>query len=254
MMSERIDVTVLTPEAIDQVIVDVFDAPVVVPPPDVRRYWRVLHDYEIWKKKFTWSGHGQFYHEEGWDWRNGMPEVFWLFDGTATEITQNCQELIKAMNPNTTMKKLRVAFDWMRAFTNGLGKGFDTKNDPQSSDYVPLRDHFTNSDLDAPYPRFDKIRLCGGATVRGVIDGDYLVVEHLTPDNIPSLEWMNDHPWLRFRALSTHNSGGKPTFSDFQQGNGYPLMVPLVSKNDVRFPLGALEEVDGIADPFEVKL
>jgi hypothetical protein len=242
------------------------------PPPPEGVYYRHLHDYEIHKHKIAVPGHSQYYKpDRDWDWRakHGHPEVFWQFNALRTYMSRHHQELIAEMNPFTTSKKLRVALDYMRAFTNGLGKGFDTrsfltlfmtrfkvvKSLFAVNDYVPLQDWFNCIDLTAPEPSMDKgIRLCGGAIVKAAkIKDGWLYPEYIHPDNIPEWIELQHKPWLYFRALNCHvNADKQPTFSNFNQGNGYPLLIPFVSASQPRLPLAVFQRVTEFLDPMKV--
>ena len=214
------------------------------------KYYRVLHDYEIWKRGFSHPAHGQFYHSEGWDWRVGNPEVFWLFGGTATPFSDDWQRLSYEMNqPAMTKSNWRSVYDAGRAFMNGSGFPTPTKGEPR-------RDVINNKDLNSPLPEWDKIRVCGGATLRGTVDGDMLIVDTLKyGEPVPSWDELKQKPWLYFHATtSSKKATGEPRIGRFPQNqNGeYPVLIPLVARSVVRFPLGALEEVSEIADPYRI--
>jgi len=225
-------------------------------PDDDFVYARVLHDYEIWVTQFDVFGHGQYLHDS-WEWRVGLPEVFWLFDGTNAELGEEWQYMMRDMNSTMSNKKLRILWDAVRAFSNGFGKGFDTTHDENSSSYVPVQDFFNNKDIKPNVPNLqkDKIRLCGGATVRGKIVGEWFYPETLDVTNPPP-KWndLKDKWWLYFRAVSSgKNKVTKtPQISDFPQGDGLPVLIPFVSRTVVKIPLGALEIVEGKADPYRI--
>lgn len=216
-----------------------------------RKYWRVLHDYEIWKKQFVYPGHGQFYHEEGWDWRKGMPEVFWLLGTHVVPFDERWQTLAYAMNPGMGGEQFRVLYDDHRAFMNRTGFWTDPTH---FQEYVPHDDYVNMIDLGTSLPKWDKIRVCGGATLSGTVDGDTLIVETLKYGTCPSWAWLEQYPWLYFHALSVGGTSSNPKAVAFPQNNGNRVLIPLVADGEVRFPLGALEEVNAIADPYEVKL
>lgn len=223
-------------------------------PSPQRRFWRVLHDYEIWRRKIVVPSHGQILNAttNGWEWRLGYPEVFWLFDSHTVPFTERWQrlsfDLMRHFAPDINGKKWRIVYDDHRAFMNG--KGFWTSGSPY--DYVARRDYINNIDLNGENPAWDKIRVCGGATVSGYVDGDMLVVETLDYFNPPTLDWLLQRPWLFFRALVNEQSSGKPVVIDFPQGGGYPVVIPLVAMYPVRFPLAALQSVGEIADPYKI--
>lgn len=233
---------------------------IITPPVPVKRLYRVLHDYEIYAvREFTYAP--QYDHVDKWYWRNGDPEVFWLEGSHQVPLDESWQRLIMGLNPGMDGKKLRVVWDFMRAFSNGLGKGFDTVHSPLSADYVPLRDYFTNRDLTVTGTlRKDKVRVCGGAVVRGVMDGDFLLVDTLDGNQpAPALDWVLPRNWLYFEAVTTHQrvTDGAPQIARFVHNGGSPVYIPLVARLPVRIPLGILQdmnEIQGVYDPLKIYL
>lgn len=228
-------------------------------PVQIPKLYRVLHDYEIAQRQFSDPDHGQFWHpEEGWGWRNGMPEVFWLFGTQRVPFDDAWQKITFGLNtPGMTSKQFRVFCDDHRAFHNGTGFWTDAT---VYAEYVPHRDVINKLDLNDPPPDWDKVRVCGGMTLRGIAEGDMVKVETLdydTPplklDGSPDLEWLEAHPWLFFHAVNTHvGAGNVPKISPFDQRGGLPCYMPLVAAGAVWFPLGALQEMDAIADPYKI--
>lgn len=242
-----------------------------------RVFARHLNDYELWFLKVT--HHGQYYEpNKDWWWRNSLPMVYQVDGGTATPITDAIQYHIMALNPNATPKQIRMGLNYYRAFTNGLGKGFDTRsflmlfaNKVMSSflpksvmlavggDYVPLRDLFNGKDMNAPHPKEDKVRVVGNDTYRGVFstDGDWFYPEYINPDiEVPVWNDFKDMWWLHRTALNIHKNiaSGMPRFSDFNQGNGYPFKLPFIARplpdQKIRLPARAMQVVTQEADQY----
>ena len=175
---------------------------------EVRKLWRVKHDTT--------------------DWRRGLPEVF-ILNSNATPFGRDWQLLSYALNPGMDKKKWRAVYAYNRAFNNGCGFNDDTD---------PRADYVNGLDLAAPLPKWDKTRVCGGATITGRVDGNELVVEIMDGRGpAPSLEWLLARPWLYFKAI---NAG---TLSNFPQGGGLPVYIPLVGSGEARYPLAGLEEL-----------
>jgi hypothetical protein len=185
-------------------------------------YYRVMHDAEL----------------PAGIWRGGLPEVFPLND-ELTPFTQSWQLLSFEMNqPGMDGDKWRSLYAWNRAFTNG--QGFNNDADPHR-DFVNMRD------LTAPMPAWDKTRVCGGATIRGIEQPPYLIVDILD-GFAPAPTWaeLKLKPWLFFHAVNSTQAG----ITKFPQRGGLPVLVPLVGSGVARIPLSNLQKVPGIADPY----
>lgn len=188
-----------------------------------KQLWRVLHDVETSKGT----------------WRAGLPEVFPL-NGNSWKFDNSWQMLAYAMNPGMAGNKFRSLYRYDKAFTNGTG--FDNPNDPRA-DYV------NKVDLYSPLPRFDKARVCGGATITGVVDGDDLIVDTLDGNgNPPELEQLMKNRTLFFHAVNSTLKG----ITRFPQNNGNFVLVPLVSNGEARISLSLVEKVPDIADPYYI--
>ncbi len=207
-----------------------------IPQPQYPPFWRVKHDAEM-----------------GPLWRTGVPEVFIMLPVTATEFHKDWQLLSYTLNTirnpiitaDMTKKKWRALYDYERAFTNGTGFG-----DPSD----PRADWVNNININKPNPRFDKPRLCGGATVTGIIDGNDLIVKTMNVNSVPSIEWLLARPWLYFDAVTVTKNG----IGRFPQGtNGNRVFVPLVTSKEVRYPLDKLEKLPANsppADPYQLSI
>ena len=215
------------------------------PQPDFsnRRLFRVLHDHE----RPAWGT-----QEARW----GMPEVFVLVapkknnpnvyrecevNVPATRAIQNMMwELFKEGTPDFSEEKRLKAFKQVyasgRAFMNfnGMDKG---------ANYI------NNENLDASLPNFDKVRVCGGATISGEVVGNMLKVDTLKGP--ATLEYLLARPWLYFDAITVE---ARP--SPFPQASYDDIYnrayIPLISEVDVYYPLEELEEVSEIADPYRI--
>jgi hypothetical protein len=216
------------------------------------QFYRVLHDAEMpdpqsimnerlygkgfsgWVKRMV----AKFFRREEL-WREGVPEVYILSENK-TDFTAGFQlqsyALNTVANPLITASidplKWRVLFDFMRAFTNGTG--FNESGDPRV-DFVNMRD------IGAPLPKFDKARICGGALVTGVVDGNDLILETMNVyGGAPTLDWLLARPWLYFDAVNVTANG----ISRFPQGmNGNRVFIPLVTSQVERYPLAKLKKL-----------
>lgn len=230
----------------------------VTPPSPPHTLWRVRHDPEIARLQFTYTGHGQYWHpDEGWDWRAGYPEVYYLLGTHSVPFDERWQRLSFAMNPQMQPLKWREVYDDWRAFMNGTG--FPHPNVPGTPGYDPTyqpkprRDYVNQIDMTSLLlPAWDKIRVCGGATISGVRDGSTVIVDTLKYDNPPTLEWLMLRPWYYFAAVSILNVNGTPVIDPFPQNGTYPTWIPLVAISEVRIPYGAVEEVSEVVNPLKV--
>jgi hypothetical protein len=169
-------------------------------------YFKVLHDIQYQKI-----------------WRTNVPEVFHFDQNAATKLTKAWQELIMKMNPGMTGRGFRSLLRYDRAFTNFTG--FDY---PKHS---PRADFINEIDVDAQLPYFDKCRICGGAVVRGVLNGNTLTVETLDGSKPPpTVAYVMSKPWLYFKAITVKEDGSN---SNFPQNGGKPIYIPLVATGRV---------------------
>lgn len=215
------------------------------PPAPQQQLYRVLHDYERWER-------GLLEPDQNWDWRAGLPEVFPLSDSVILadrNVQQLMWDLFRAGAPsvdeNTAKGKWRSLYQYDRAFMNN--NGFNDDNDPRC-------DYIGGNDLDSPLPKFDKVRVCGGATVSGWVRGDELVLHviNAADPNQLKIDYVLERPWLYFHATTSRNNGGQPAIGRFPQGLGEPCFIPLISKVEVAIPLSHLELVSDIADPYKL--
>ena len=194
------------------------------------QFYRVLHDIE-----------------RGGLWRFSLPEVFLFEPNHATPFTKEWQLFSFSINPFMTGDKWRSLYSYSRAFTNN--QGFDKPGDPRA-DYVNGRD------LIFELPKFDKPRICGGASLTGVEDGEYLLVNTLDTRNPPpSLEYAEKNPWLCYFDAITIDGNGTPR--RFPQGDGERVFIPLVTSQPVKYPLQYLQKMQAgnpPADPYKIYL
>ena len=259
----------------------------------VKNLFRVLHDPEIYKIQFTYPYHGQFYHSSGWNWRKGMPEVFWLYGAHKVPMNESWQRTSFEINPNQNPKQWRVCWGAGTAWANQLGNGFDTRSFftrlvsfmsayshsdeallaaiPEAfaaAVYVPVKDYINGLDLkgDAPLLTKDKVRLAGGHTFEGDISGDQVIVKTFDANyDSPQTKWMHDNPSKTIydfveahkhqlmHAVSIVETAQKtPRIIPFTQNNGNRCLIPLLSRQQVTFPLGAVEKVTEWKDPYTI--
>jgi len=119
------------------------------------------------------------------------------------------------------------------AFTNRTG--FACNKFP-----TERRNYIKDENPDAELPRFDKIRVCSGAVIRGVEDGADLVVDHFTevPTNY-GIEILSD-PRV-FRATIIKTDGTLINFPQLKDGS--PVYVPIIAANELRIPLKWVEKL-----------
>jgi len=209
------------------------------PPPDIElpdNLYRIMHDIEI-----------------GDLWRKNVPEVFLMKPIHKVKMTEEWQRLMwelfiwGAPNLGTgdyAKHKWREYLGCHRAFDNN--NGFDCKKDPP---HGPFADFVSPQDTSSPLPAFDKPRLCGGATVRATLkDGKYWIDTLTSP--IP-IEQLKREPWHYFHAVTVHEDG---TIGKFPQGDGNPVLVPVISAEPVHYPIELMEKVNKIADPYWIPI
>lgn len=233
--------------------------PVIQPP---HQLWRVMHDAEIYAKGITWVSHGQVNAASAdINWRMGYPEVFWLYqdDNQPVPFPERWQWLSFQLNPQMQpMKWQELHNDWI-AFHN-KGAGFPHPNIPGTPGYdntyipTPRRDYINKQWTTAPDPVWDKVRVCGGATISGALDGNYVIVDTLDVDNPPSsVDYIKARPWLYFTAVSkVRDANRQIVIVDFPQNGSYPSLVPLIARGRVRLPVVMLEKVSQIVDPYKI--
>lgn len=193
-----------------------------------------MHDYDRYAYGVPDEG-----KPDNWDWRITLPEVYNLQPEHSTEMTQSVQELCFRLfrygAPNMSLddakKKYRVIYQDDTAFCNRLGY-------PHKTD-VPRRDYISGLDLDAENPYLDKPRVCGGALISGTEVGDNLLVDTIDANNIPTMEYIIDNH-LYYTAVSV----GANQATEFPQGLGEPVFIPLITKLPVEYPLNKLIKLE----------
>jgi hypothetical protein len=242
--------------------------PPVIQPPN--QLWRVRHDFEIWKLGITWTGHGQLNNAaEDVFFRDELPEVFWCYGEQTVPMDEAWQRLSFAMCEGIEGMNWRAVYHDHRAFMNGTGFWHDNVGQDYDPTYKPVarRDYINRIDLSSDkLPAFDKVRVCGGATVSGRQDGSYVILDTLDVNSVPTLAWLQARPWLYFRAVSKmfrRDASGRPLrdtdgnllpplIVDFPQNGSRPSFIPLVTKIPVKLPVVMLEKTSGYVDPLKV--
>jgi len=197
--------------------------------------------------------------------RRGMPEVYTLYD-RAFPFTREMQELAYALFlygalslPNN-LKGTRYSsvYQERKAFCNK--KGYGSTN---VINYI-LGDNVGNED--SVLPEFDKVRICGGATVKGTIERGYrwwnyvnknyqfedvVWIETIDPANLPSLDALINSG-LYFHATTSYvqRAGQFPNGQQPELGIYEPTLVPLFSPWPVCWPLRYCQSVNAIANPY----
>lgn len=170
--------------------------------------------------------------EKGTIWRKNVPEVYHFDQMAPTTLTRAWQEFIYKLNNGgkpggMTPNSFHGLFRWNKAFSN-RSAGFDWPT-------VPHADFIKKTNLKATPPRLDKCRICGGAVIRGKVQGNLLIVETLNGKNPPPpLEWLLERPWLYFRCWTVLPNGQNAEFP--QTANG--VLMPLVSTGNVSVQIG----------------
>jgi len=235
--------------------------------------FRHLTDYEIamrWKEyKIEHPTNSQYNHVDDPFWRATNPMVYYLDGSHQVQFNKAWQYVLYDMNPGIDPKKWRILWDWMRAYSNGLGKGFDTRSLlvvmiarvfgflPSTarsllpvvlqSDYVPVQDFINEKDLSPSNPLLakDKVRVNGNTVVKILrVEGEFGVVQTLDGNsNPPPVKDILKNPHLWFYANNVHYS--KLTKSQLISPFNYNLpqgcRIPLVAKKEVKVFMPALQ-------------
>ena len=221
--------------------------------PNGKQLFRVLHDWEFLESKH----------------RIKKPEVFTL-DDRGMEFTKELQLLSYALflygAPSLPVdlreSRHESIFNSGKAFANKFG--YDAVN-PVRINWITGRNVYNK---DAINPHLDKTRICGGATVAGVIEHNYEYRNYLTGKteivdfvwietldfyNLPTIDELIQTPWLYYHATISYEkkAGMFPNGIVEELGIWNPTLIPLVSKYPVGWPLKYLEPVNDIADPYK---
>lgn len=171
--------------------------------------------------------------QKGTIWRKNVPEVFHFDQMAPTVLTRAWQEFIYELNNGgkpgwMTPGSFHGMFRWNKAFSN-RSAGFDWPT-------IPHADYIKKTNLKATPPRLDKCRICGGATIRGKLQGDLLIVETLDGKKPPpTVAWLRAHPWLMFRCYTVLPNGAN---ANFPQCGGNPVYMPLVASGSISVQVG----------------
>ena len=205
------------------------------PPPATYDGWRCLHTIE------------------GGRWvPEGMPEVRPPDNAGVVNMTEAVQrmsyELMRRVNPTITPKNWTRVHDYDRAFNNG--SGFRDANDLRAN-------YITGEDLASPLPQYDKAgRICGGTFIKGDVSGSKLVlragVHGINADApMPDVDTIIKNNWFT-HAVSVNSD--YTVISHFPQGNGGAVLVPLIFKGTITFPLAWFEHWRADEPPDPLKL
>lgn len=171
----------------------------------------------------------------------GVPEVN-TGNREQTPFGRDWQLLTFAMNPGMTGEHWRVLYEYDTAFCNGTG--FNKPGSPRA-DYVNLRD------LSARDPLWQNLTFCGGTVFTGTEAPPNLRLDMLDGFGpAPSLDWMLDHPWYFFDAITVYKDGH---LNRFPQGGGARVYVPLVGSGIATYPLAKLQRLapGQATDPYQ---
>ena len=201
--------------------------PAVQPPPSRPQYWRHPHDVELrlanvqadvtkTDREYRGAPTGKARAsvlESG----KTYPEVFQLLPNHITPLSDPWADFVCELNaPELPREKAMLIFDDHWAFNN-------------------YRDT----------PGFDKPRVCGGALLRGQVDGSNLMIESiLSSGPIPDPEEVKRKPWLWYYGTQVAPTG-KVTYMTLGVGDGVRVRVrvPLITKMPVYIPLRWLHKL-----------
>lgn len=189
--------------------------------PDV--LYRVKHDVEMW--------------------RPNSPEVYRVDPDQHVVLTKEIQFLIRDMNPTWTGDQFRLVLDNKTAFTNFTG-------------FPGRHDYINNIDADKHDPAFDHVRVCGGALLKGVKQGEELLIEAIDAFKpLPTAQYIMERPWLYFEAVTVDYSVslGSPIIRPLKVRWNKPVYIPILYSYPLTFPLDLLTEIQtasGIPSPY----
>lgn len=168
-----------------------------------------------------------------------LPEVFPMLPNGFFPLDEQWQWLWKNINPELSPLDWRKLLQFERFMTND--NGFDKPGDPRR-DYVNGRDLTAVDDRGKPALPKMELLFCGGATITGHVEGQYLYVSTLDGWAAPpDAEWVLARPWYWFAAVSINPKGEINNLT--QGGQGLVKRVPIVSRHPVKFPLAGLRKL-----------
>jgi hypothetical protein len=208
--------------------------------PNLIQFYRHPHDIEIKSYDLGYDGGGWQYmaytsglvRKSVRNLGKALPEVYRLEPDQQTSLDCDWQKLWKDLNPMLSKRTWSTLLGNALAWTNRTG-------------FPGRHDCINNTDIDSPFPAFDAPRVCGGAILKGVEQGDYLLIESLLKDNrVPSAREVLSKRWLWFYGTSINPEGQvnlimKPGID----GTYYPVRVPLITKNPVKLKLNTLHKL-----------
>lgn len=185
----------------------------------VERYpelWRVDHDRTFW--------------------RPNLPEVFPFFPNHYTKFTRDFQLLEKSLNPFMTGAKFVSLHGYTTAFNNKQGYGMT----------VPRVDFINGTNLGAE-PPYQEALVCGGAVLAEKYrDANYLYPEYIDGNkSAPTTQYILDHPWLAFDALSVDWSAQLKhiILRRFPQGGGHRVIILLLANRPIKIHLSKVTKL-----------
>lgn len=207
--------------------------------PPVTKYagWRVLHKVE-----------------EGWqNTPAGMPEVMPAENPKSVAMTRWVQSmsfnLMTRLNSAITPALWRKIHGYKTAFNNFPQNGYDGG--------IPHADFINNLDLNMSLPNYDKTRVCGGSFITGEAVSDRLVlragVHGIDADSpMPETQTIIEKHWFIYAVSTGVNDESR--IDHFPQGRGGPVLIPLIFRGTITFPLACFErwEQDTLPDPLRI--
>lgn len=231
------------------------------PPVDWPDLWQVLHDIERPAEE-AWLAQ-RLLPEPLQPFAAFMPKILWRKNVPEVYLAEPVHKMVYVewlqhlafdmfgyFAPHTDralqIKHWRSTYGCHRALNNYAG--FDCRYPEwRGGPHGPFRDYISRIDLSESFPKFDKIRFFGGATLGGEEDGDWVWIETITQPT--TLAYVLEHPWLMQHATTVREDG---SIGMFPQGDGYPVVVPVISEKRVKYPKKYLRRVSKIMDPYTI--
>lgn len=169
-------------------------------------------------------------------WRPNLPEVFPFFPNHYAKFTRGFQLLEKSLNPFMTGAKFVSLHSYTTAFNNKQGYGMT----------VPRADFINGTNLGAE-PPYQEALVCGGAVLAEKYrDANYLYPEYVDGNKpAPTKQYILDHPWLAFDALSVDWSAELKhiVLRRFAQGDGHRTRILLLANRPIKIHLSKVTKL-----------
>jgi len=160
-----------------------------------------------------------------------LPEVYLLQGDLHTIADCAVQWLWRHINPDLTDNSWSAMMDDSWAFMNNTGT-------------PGKRNCITGESATAPFPKFDKPRVCGGALLQGVEDDVILWIETILVSNLPTAEEVlaTRHLWYWGTSI---DAKGKIDYIRKMGNDGFmhPVRIPLITTNPVWLYLDELHKL-----------